>query len=116
MASMTTPTHARREVRWSPDSRRGQWAVAMAGCTIGGVVLLVLGFASGVVEPADSYADGGWQALWGLFIWASAIAALVVGTLAVRRAHERSWLVRGAIAVGLLPPVLLVSEIALGKF
>lgn len=79
-------------------------------------MLLVLGFVTGVVELADSYDDSWAQALWGLFIWVGALTALVSGLVAARRAHDHSRLVLLAIAVGLLPPILLISEIALGKF
>jgi hypothetical protein len=113
---MTTLMSSRHHVHWTPETRLGRWAVVMAGLSLAGVVLLVLGFVTGVVEPADSYSDSRGQAVWGLLIWASAIAALVTGVVATMRAHERSWLVRGAVVIGLLPPVLLLSEIALGKF
>jgi hypothetical protein len=76
----------------------------------------VLGLTTGVVELADSYGDSWLQALWGLVIWAAAVTALVAGLVAVLRAHDRSRLVRSAVVVGLLPPALLISEIALGKF
>lgn len=113
---MNTSSDVRSAVRWSPESRAGRWAVVAAGCSLAGVVLLVLGFTTGVVVMADSYGDSWGQALWGLFIWVSAMIALVAGFVAVRLAHDHSRLVLAAIIVGLLPPVLLISEVALGKF
>jgi hypothetical protein len=54
--------------------------------------------------------------VWGLGIWACGIAALVTGLIAIVRHHERSWMVVLAAVLGLLPLVLLLSEIALGRF
>jgi hypothetical protein len=113
---MTTHPSTHHDLHWLPGSRVGWWAVALAGFTVGGVVLEFLAFAVGVVEPADSYTDSWVQLVWGACIWASAVAALVTGVVATLRRHERSWLVRAATVLGLLPVVLLLSEIALGKF
>jgi hypothetical protein len=44
------------------------------------------------------------------------VGAVVTGVLAVVRRHDRSALVRTAVVVGLLPALMLISEIALGKF
>ncbi|WP_151083666.1 hypothetical protein [Nocardioides cynanchi] len=76
----------------------------------------MLSFSLGVVEPADSYTDSWPQLVWGVGIWAFAVAAFVAGLIAIVRRHERSWMVLLATALGLLPAVLLLSEIALGKF
>lgn len=84
--------------------------------SVTGIVLLVLGFALRIVRPADSYTDSWPQLVWGVGIWACAVAAFVAGLLAIVRDHERSWMVVLATALGLLPLVLLLSEIALGKF
>jgi MFS family permease len=112
---MTTPTRSRRDVR-GPDSRVGRRAVTLAGLSVAGILLLVLGFALDIVEPADSYTDSWAQLVWGVGIWGCAVAALVAGLVAIIRHHERSWMVVLATALGLLPLVLLLSEIALGKF
>lgn len=93
----------------------GRWAVGLAGLSVSCIALLLLAFALGV-DPADSYTDDGAQAAWGLVIWASAVSAVVTGVLAVVRRHDRSALVRTAVVVGLLPALMLISEIALGKF
>ena len=103
-------------MRGWPETRTGRRAVQLAALSVGGIVLLVLGFALGVVEPADSYTDSWAQLVWGAGIWLCAVAALVTGLVAIVRHHERSWLVVLATALGLLPLVLLLSEIALGKF
>jgi MFS family permease len=113
---MTTPTRSRRDVRGWPDSRVGRRAVTLAGLSVAGILLLVLGFALDIVEPADSYTDSWAQLVWGVGIWGCAVAALVAGLVAIIRHHERSWMVVLATALGLLPLVLLLSEIALGKF
>lgn len=94
----------------------GRRAVVLAGLSVSGIALLVLGFALGVVEPADSYSDSRPQLVWGAGIWACAVAALVSGLVAIVRHHDRSRGVVLATALGLLPVVLLPSELALGNF
>lgn len=113
---MTTPMRSRRDVRGWPDSRVGRRAVTLAGLSVAGILLLVLGFALDIIEPADSYTDSWAQLVWGVGIWGCAVAAFVAGLVAIVRHHERSWLVVLATALGLLPVILLLSEIALGKF
>lgn len=81
-----------------------------------GIVLLVLGFALNIVEPADGYTDSWAQTAWGAGIWACAVAAFTTGLMSIIQHHERSRLVLVATGLGLLPVVLLASEIALGKF
>jgi hypothetical protein len=103
-------------MRWWPGSRVGRRAITLAGLCVAGVVLLVLAFALGIVEPADSYTDSWAQLVWGLGIWACGVAAFVTGLVAIARHHERSWMVVLATVLGLLPLALLLSEIALGKF
>jgi hypothetical protein len=103
-------------MRGWPESRVARRAITFAGLSVAGVVLLVLSFALGIVEPADSYTDSWPQLVWGLGIWACAVTAFITGLVAIIRHHERSWMVVLATALGLLPLVLLLSEIALGKF
>lgn len=103
-------------MRGLPESRLGRRAITLAGLSVTGIVLLVLGFALDIIEPADSYTDSWAQLAWGVGIWGCAIAAFAVGLVAIVRHHERSWMVLLATALGLLPVVLLLSEIALGKF
>ena len=103
-------------MRGWPDSRIGRWAITLAGLSLTGIVLLVLGFALDIVEPADSYTDSWVQLVWGVGIWVCAVAAFTAGLVEIVRHHERSWMVALATALGLLPAVLLLSEIALGKF
>jgi len=103
--------------RWLPHSRTGRWSVTLAGVSVACILLLVLVVhVLGLVEAADSYTDDPAQTAWGLLIWASAVASFVVGVVAIARRHERSLLVMAAVLLGILPVVLLVSEIALGKF
>lgn len=113
---MSTQSGTRLDVRGRPASRLGRRAVALAGLSVTGIALLVLGFALDLVEPADSYTDSWPQLVWGMGIWACAVAAFVTGLVAITRRHERSWMVVAATALGLLPLALLISEIALGKF
>jgi len=108
---------ASSSIRWLPRSRAGRWSVALAGVSVTCILLLVVVvYLLGVVEAADSYTDDWVQAGWGLLIWASALAFFVVGVVAITRRHERAVLVLAATLLGLLPVVLLISEIALGKF
>ena len=113
---MTTHSSIRHEIPGWPESRVGRRAIILAALSVAGVVLLVLSFALGIVEPAKSYTDSWGQLAWGLGIWACGIGAVITGLVAVIRHHERSWMVALATAVGLLPLVLLLGEIALGKF
>ena len=113
---MTTHLSNRHDMRAWPASSVGRRAITFAGLSVAGVVLLVLSFALGIVEPAASYTDSWAQLLWGLGIWVCAIAAFVAGLVAIIRHHERSWMVVLATALGLVPLALLLSEIALGKF
>ena len=70
-----------------PESRVGRRAVTLAGLSVGGVVLLVLSFTLGVVEPPESYTDSWGQLVWGLGIWACGIGAVVTGLVAILRHH-----------------------------
>jgi hypothetical protein len=106
----------RDRMRVWPKSVLGRRAIAFAGASVVGIVLLVLSFVLGLVEPADSYTDSPAQLVWGAGIWTCAVAAFATGLVAIIRHHERSWMVGLATALGLLPVVLLLSEIALGKF
>jgi hypothetical protein len=113
---MSTHLSSHDNVRPWPESRVGRRAITFAGLSVTGIALLVLSFALGVVEPADSYTDSWPQLVWGVGIWVCALAAFVSGLVAILRHHERSWILVLATALGLLPVVLLLSEIALGKF
>jgi hypothetical protein len=109
---MATRSSLRHDMRGWPESSVGRRAITFAGLSVTGIALLVLSFALGVVEPADSYTDSRAQLVWGVGIWVCAVAAFV----AIVRHHERSWTVLLATGLGLLPLALLLSEIALGKF
>ena len=113
---MSTNLRSGRQVRGRPESQLGRRAITFAGLSVTGILLLVLSFALGIVEPADGYTDSWPQLVWGMGIWACAVTAFVTGLIAIVRHHERSWMVTLATALGLLPVVLLISEIALGKF
>jgi len=113
---MATHSSTDHDVRGRPESRVGLWAVRLAGLCVAGVVLVVLSFALNIVEPAKSYTDSWAQLVWGLGIWACGIGAVVTGVIATVRHHDRSWMVKLATVVGLLPLALLLSEIATGNF
>ena len=113
---MATHASLRHEMRGWPESHAGRRAITFAGLSLTGIALLVVSFALGVVEPAQSYTDSWAQLGWGVGIWVCAIAAFVTGLVAIVRHHERSWTVLLATGLGLLPLALLLSEIALGKF
>ena len=113
---MSTQSRSRPDMRGWPETPLGWRAVTLAGLSVTGIVLLVLGFALDIVEPADSYTDNWAQLVWGAGIWVCAVAAFVTGLVAILRHHERSWMVMLATVLGLLPLVLLLSEIALGNF
>jgi uncharacterized membrane protein YhaH (DUF805 family) len=113
---MTTESRARPDMHGWPESRIGRRAIMLALLSVSGIVLLVLGFALDIVEPADSYTDSWAQLVWGVGIWVCAVAAFLSGLVAIVRDRERSWMVVLAAALGLLPVVLLLSEIALGEF
>ncbi len=113
---MATHSSLRHDMRSWPESRVGRRAVTFAGLSLTGIALLVSSFALGIVEPAESYTDSWGQLVWGVGIWACAVAAFVTGLVAIVRHHERSWTVLLATGLGLLPLALLLSEIALGTF
>ena len=113
---MTTHSAPRHDTRGWPESRVGRLAITFAGCSVAGIVLLLLAFAFTVAEPAGSYTDSVPQLVWGLGIWACGIGAVVTGLIALVRHHERSWMVALATVLGLLPLALLLSEIASGTF
>lgn len=73
---------------WWPDSRLGLRAVAFAGISLTGIVLLVLGITLDTVELADGYTDSWAQTAWGAGIWASAVAAFITGLIAMTRHNE----------------------------
>ncbi len=106
---MSTHSSCHLHMRGWPESRVGRRAITFAGLFVAGVVLLVLSFAVGLVEPAQSYTDSWAQLVWGLGIWACGVTAVVTGLVAIIGHHERS-------VVGLLPLGLLLSEIATGNF
>jgi hypothetical protein len=113
---MSTHLSTRHDMKGLPTSRVGRLAMEFAGVSVAGIVLLVLSFALGIVEPAESYTDSWAQLVWGMGIWGCAVAAFVTGLVAIIGHNERSWMVMLATALGLLPLALLLSEIATGNF
>ncbi|CAN5295831.1 hypothetical protein BH11ACT1_BH11ACT1_02900 [soil metagenome] len=68
------------------------------------------------MERPDTFSDNWRFGVWGLSIWATGVAALVSGAIAMTRVRDRSRLVILATLLGLLPVALLISAVALGKF
>ncbi|HEY3546217.1 MAG TPA: hypothetical protein VGK17_09005 [Propionicimonas sp.] len=101
---------------WVPQSTVGRWAVALAGITAANVVLILGSLALGLVELPDTFSDNWRFGMWGVSIWATGMASLVSGVVAMTRGRDRSRLVLLATLLGLLPVALLISEVALGKF
>jgi len=101
---------------WVPQSRVGRWAVVLAGVTAANVVLILGSLAFDLVELPDTFSDNWRFGMWGLSIWATGVASLASGVIAMTRGRDRSRLVVLATLLGLLPVALLISEVALGKF
>lgn len=77
----------------APESRVGRWAVALGALTLTSVVLILLSIAYNVVDLPDSFSDNWLFGVWGLTIWATGLASMVTGAVAIIRRHERSWMV-----------------------
>ena len=94
-----------------PSTRLGWWAVSLAGAF---VVMFIIN--STVFMPA--YQDASSE-LWrhnllpfyGIFMMLCALAAGIVGLIAVIRKHERSWLVWLTILPGAFALFLLLGEL-----
>ena len=104
----------RQGMRWTPESRSGRWTLALAGTSVVGLVLSVIGFATGVLESASSFSDNWALTGWGLALLASGVASVTAGGLAIIRRHDRSWTVLLATCVGLLVTAMLLNEVVEG--
>jgi hypothetical protein len=102
-------------MRWLPQSQVGWSAVAVAGLHVASVASILLAVVLGLVEIPDSFTDNLVFTGWGLSIWATGVACVVTGVVAITRRHERSWMVLVATFLGLLPVVMLLTEAAMGK-
>lgn len=98
-----------------PQSRVGRWAVALGALTLTSVVLILLSLAFNLVDLPGSFGDNWWFGVWGLSIWATGLASIGTGAVAIIRRHDRSWMVVLATVLGFLPVALLLSEAVLGK-
>ena len=110
----TTPMHTHHGMSWAPESRPGRWATLLAGMSVAGVVLSVVGFATGVVESASSFSDNWLLTGWGVAVLASGAASVVAGSLAITRRHDHSWGVLLATGFGVLVTALMLQQVAEG--
>ena len=99
---------------WAPESRSGRWTIALAGMSVAGVVLSVVGFATGVVESASSFSDNWLLTGWGVAVLVSGAASVIAGSLAITRRHDHSWGVLLASGFGILVTALMLQQVAEG--
>jgi hypothetical protein len=99
---------------WAPESWSGRWAIALAGVSVAGVVLSVVGFATGVLESASSFSDNWLLTGWGVAVLVSGAGSVVAGALAIIRRHDQSWMVLLAMGFGILVTALILQQIAEG--
>ena len=111
---MTTYSKNDHHMGWPPQSRLGTWTLTLAGLAVGGTVISVIAFASGLVESADGFTDNWFLTGSGAAILASAAASVVTGGLALFRRHDRSWLVVLAFAFGILVTALTLQQVGEG--
>lgn len=109
---MTTRVDRRRG--WAARSRVGRWATGLATVAIVAVLLLVVSFASGLVESAEGFTDNWLLTGWALAILVTGAGGLVTGGYAIARRHDSSWGVRAATAAGLLTTAVMLNEVAQG--
>ena len=94
-----------------PRSRLGQWTVALAGVAVAGTAAAILGFATGLLEPADGFTDKPLLTIWGIVMVVSSTASVVTGALAMVRRHDRATLVVAATIAGLLVAALSWQQV-----
>jgi hypothetical protein len=82
--------------------------------SVAGVVLSVVGFATGVLESASSFSDSWLVTGWGVAILASGAASVVAGSLAMTRRHDHSWEVLLAAVFGILVTALMLQQVVEG--
>lgn len=99
---------------WAPESRFGKWTIALAGMSVAGVVLSIVGFATGVLESASSFSDNWLLTGWGLAVLASGATSVGAGSLAISRRHDHSWGVLLATGLGILVTALMLQQIVEG--
>ncbi|QIK74291.1 hypothetical protein [Nocardioides piscis] len=107
-------TGSHHDAGWTPTSPLGRWSVAFAAAAVLGVVLSVIGFATGVLESASSFDDDWVVTTLGVAILASGAAGAVTGGVALIRDHDRSRAVMVATLLGAVVLALLLNEVAQG--
>jgi hypothetical protein len=99
---------------WSARSRAGGWALGLTASSITALLLLVLSFATGLVESAEGFTDNWLLTGWAVAILAASVGGLVTGGYAIARRHDSSWGVRAATSAGLLTTAVMLNEVAQG--
>lgn len=110
----TTSPRTHHRLRWSPQTRPGTWAVALAALGLGGMLAFAAAIALGAVEPGQGFTDDWLVTGWGMAILLNAAGSLVAGAVAVVRRHDRSWAVVIATTVGALVTVATLAQVAEG--
>ena len=79
---------------WLPESRVGWWAVALAGLNVTNVLVILSTLALGAVDLPDTFSDNYGFSMWGLSVWAIAMACPVTGVVAITHRHDHSRMVQ----------------------
>jgi len=101
-------------MRGAPESRIGNWTLALSAASVVGLVISVVGFATGVMKSASSFGDNWLLTGWGVAVLVSGAASVGAGALAIIRHHDRSWTVLLATCIGLFVTALMLNEVAQG--
>lgn len=107
-------TGAHRDVRGAPTSQIGRWAVGLAAAALAGVVLSIIGFATGFMESASSFSDNWALTVWGLAVLLAGTGAAVAGAVAILRRQDHGWSVLLATFVGAVALAMMVNEVVQG--
>ena len=110
----SAPVSMHQGMSWAPESRSGRWTIALAGMSVAGVVLSVVGFATGVVESASSFSDNWLLTGWGVAVLASGATSVVAGSFAISRRHDHSWGALLATGFGILVTALMLQQVVEG--
>ena len=95
-----------RQAHLAPRTGLGRWTVALAAAAVAATAASVVAFATGLVEPADSFTDKPLLTVWGIIIVVSSTASVVTGALAMLRRQDWATLVIAATVAGVLVAVL----------
>lgn len=107
-------TGAHHGMRGAPTSQIGRWAVGLATAAFAGVVISIVGFATGFMESASSFSDNWALTVWGTAILVAGAAAAIAGAYAILRRHDHGWSVLLATFVGAVALAMMVNEVVQG--